>query len=214
MMNEKWTDKCDADIVDNCCAGGNACSPDYYKKYTGEYDKDTYAEKCCGKFNPCTPMKCQKSSFSNLKIDNDESRVAEDMSWIQSIDGYVWTKKFMETFQNVYPGYKIDGELIHGWMCNSIMAGFDEASRRKDREEQWVYILSANSGGVIGVYKDIPDKDTCDTDYSRWLGHDLIRNEHGMPVSGQDSRWNCSLVKWKVDSENKITEPVNIEYKF
>jgi len=48
------------------------------------------------------------------------------------INGYKWAQEFMKIFGNDKD--KIDEELMIGWFCNSIMAGYDKGYRKAKEE--------------------------------------------------------------------------------
>lgn len=69
---------------------------------------------------------------------------------LQSMDGKVWAKEFVHRF-NEHSIDWIDENLMIGWFANAIMAGFDEANRRKPElasEEEIEKI-------VLEIYNDI-----------------------------------------------------------
>jgi hypothetical protein len=129
-----------------------------------------------------------------------------------TMDAQIWAREFCETYEKIN-GREIDFNWMIGWFANSIMAGFDEACRRHEREENWVYVLKDwQNGVVVALYSREPTKEQCDKDYELYLGIDL---EWEVPKviykSGQDSSWNCILERRKVDSPNRITESINIK---
>lgn len=129
-----------------------------------------------------------------------------------TMDAQIWAKDFGEYYKKIY-NQEIDQDWMLGWFANSIMAGFDEANRRNAREEKWVYVLKNwQTGETVAVYSEQPSKQKCDRDYSLHLGSDL---EWSLPnfiyVSGQDSSWNCTLEKRKVDSLNRLSEEIKIK---
>ena len=132
----------------------------------------------------------------------------------QSFDARDWVNEWRETLRSA-PTISWDDATMLSWFSNAIMAGFDEASRREQAREKYVYILrSSQHSGVIATYAKLPSKEQCDRDYSLYLGKDLecIGNSD-IPIAGQGSEWNCVLEKWKMDSVNRIHELVKIEYK-
>lgn len=58
-------------------------------------------------------------------------RHMEEDSWKNSIDALVWAQKFMEYKKRMrWTHADIDESLMTTWFANSIMAGYDEATRR------------------------------------------------------------------------------------
>ena len=55
-----------------------------------------------------------------------------DKANLNTIDGTVWAKEFMRLFGE--RRHEIDEALMIGWFCNSIMRGFDEATRREQEQ--------------------------------------------------------------------------------
>ena len=55
-----------------------------------------------------------------------------DKAALDTIDGVVWAKEFMRLFGE--RRHEIDEALMIGWFCNSIMRGFDEATRREQEQ--------------------------------------------------------------------------------
>jgi hypothetical protein len=125
-------------------------------------------------------------------------------------DALIWARKFCEIYKKNH-GTEIDWML--GWFANSIMAGFDEACRRYEREEKWVYVLKASQTGVVvALYSREPTKEQCDKDYELYLGIDLKWEvPRVIYKSGQDSSWNCTLERRKVDSPNRIAKLISIK---
>jgi len=132
----------------------------------------------------------------------------------QSFDARDWVNEWRETLRSA-PTMSWDDGTMLSWFSNAIMCGFDEASRREQDREKYVYILrSSQTSGVIATYSELPSKEICDRDYSLYLGKDLVCiGGSDIPVSGQGSEWNCVLEKWKIDSTNRIHDIVKIEYK-
>lgn len=132
----------------------------------------------------------------------------------QSFDAQDWVNEWRETLRSA-PTISWDDATMLTWFSNAIMAGFDEASRREQAREKYVYILrSSQHSEVIATYTELPSKEVCDRDYSLYLGKDLeCIGGSDIPIAGQGSEWNCVLEKWKLDSVNRIHENVKIEYK-
>jgi hypothetical protein len=132
----------------------------------------------------------------------------------QSFDARDWVNEWRETLKTA-PTISWDNDTMLTWFSNALMAGFDEAHRREQGKEKYVYILrSSQHSGVIATYSELPSKEVCDRDYSLYLGKDLsCIGGSDIPIAGQGSDWNCVLEKWKLDSTNRIHENVKIEYK-
>ena len=57
---------------------------------------------------------------------------------LQSMDAKVWAREFMRVYRHNEKNKPQNVELIDegfmlGWFANAIMAGFDEANRRKEK---------------------------------------------------------------------------------
>jgi len=127
-----------------------------------------------------------------------------------TMDAQIWAEEFCEIYNK--NKLTIDRDWMISWFANAIMAGFDEACRRYERKDNWVYVLKDwQNGVVIALYSQEPTKERCDKDYELYLGYDL---EWEVPriiyKTGQDSSWNCTLERRKIDSPNRITESINI----
>ena len=55
------------------------------------------------------------------------------LQWPQTIDASVWAKQWMRAF-TADPLIAADEATMLGWFANAIMAGYDEAQRRAERE--------------------------------------------------------------------------------
>ncbi len=54
----------------------------------------------------------------------------QEMLQTMGIDGMKWANAFMECWSQRLA--QVDHNLMLSWFCNAIMAGYDEAMRRKE----------------------------------------------------------------------------------
>jgi len=130
----------------------------------------------------------------------------------ESFDARDWAEEFVSMVKNK-PEIATDEETMIGWFSNSIMRGWDEHGSRTAKEEKWIYILTNwQTGQTVAVYSKEPTMNQCHRDYSHHLGKDLIWVvPHWLPESGQGADWNCSLIKWKLDSVNRFRDVVDFK---
>ena len=60
---------------------------------------------------------------------------SEDRAFPQTMDAQIWTREWMKTITE-HPGIPTDEGTMLGWFANAIMAGWDEAMRRQEKERQ------------------------------------------------------------------------------
>lgn len=55
----------------------------------------------------------------------------KEVDLTQTTDARIWTKEWLKTIEK-HPGVPYDEETMITWFSNAIMAGVDEAMRRKE----------------------------------------------------------------------------------
>lgn len=50
-----------------------------------------------------------------------------------TMDANIWAKEFMRLHKKF--AWEVDEDMMRGWFANAIMAGYDNAMRKKDRKD-------------------------------------------------------------------------------